>query len=176
MGAEGERWALAAIIKPLLDPDVRKRAIPAITELLRMFEGEAVERALAHQDAAMAADLDEEDLIDELTGLLYVARYSDGFGFDLLGWLPPADGLEPVAMCLEAKSSSDGTFHLSVAEWDRAAGFRDDGRGENYAVLVVRRRNGPAPVPERLDLLVDPVSQCEQGLISRRDDGYIITY
>jgi hypothetical protein len=176
VGAEGERWALAAIIKPLLDLDVRRRAIPAITELLRAFEGEAVQRALAHQDAAMAADLDEEDLIDELTGLLYVARYSDAFGFDLLGWLPPVEGAEPVAMCLEAKSSSDGTFHFSAAEWDRAAGFRDDGRGENYAVLVVRRRSGPAPVPERLDLLVDPVSQCKQGRLSRRDDGYIITY
>jgi len=83
---------------------------------------QAVQRALAHEDAAMASDLDEEDLIDELTGLLYVARYSDAFGFDLLGWLPPAEGAEPVAMCLEAKSSPDGTFHLSAAEWDRAAG------------------------------------------------------
>lgn len=176
VGAEGEQWALAAIIKPLLDLDVRKRAIPAITQLLGTFEGESVQRALAHQDAVMAADLDEEDLIDELTGLLHVARYSDAFGFDLLGWLPPAQGTEPVAICLEAKSTSDGTFHLSAAEWNRAAEFRDDGRGENYAVLVVRRRSGPAPVPERLDLLVDPVSQCEQGFLSRRDDGYIISY
>lgn len=176
VGAEGERWALAAIIKPLLDLDVRKQAIPAIAQLLRTFEGEAVQRALAHEDAVMAADLDEEDLIDELTGLLHVARYSDAFGFDLLGWLPPAEGAAPIAMCLEAKSSADGTFHLTAVEWDRAAGFRDDGRGENYAVLVVRRRSGPTPVPERLDLLVDPVGQCEQGLLTRRDDGYIIAY
>ena len=176
VGAEGEGWALAAIIKPLLDLDIRKRAIPEITQLLRTFEGEAVERALAHQDAAMAADLDEEDVIEELTGLLHVARYSDAFGFDLLGWLPPAEGRQPMAMCLEAKSSSDGTFHLSAAEWSRATGFREDGRGESYAVLVVRRHNGPAPLPESLDLLVDPVSQCEHGFLSRRDDGYIITY
>lgn len=176
VGAEGERWALAAVIKPLLDLDVRKQAIPAITGLLRTFEGQAVQRALAHEDAVMAADLDEEDLIDELTGLLHVAKYSDAFGFDLLGWLPPVERATPQAMCLEAKSSADGTFHLSAAEWDTAAAFREDGRGDSYAVLVVRRGSGPAPVPERLDLLVDPVGQCEGGLLSRREDGYVITY
>jgi hypothetical protein len=52
--------------------------------LLSTFAGEPVERALAHADSVTATDLDDEELIDELTGLLHVARYSDDFGFDLL--------------------------------------------------------------------------------------------
>jgi hypothetical protein len=103
-----------------------------------------------------------------------VVRYSDDFGFDLLGWLPPVAGHDPIAMCLEAKSSGDGTFHFSAGEWTVASQLRDDGRGDEYAVLVVRRRIDP--VPERLDLLVDPVTQCDQGLMSRRDDGYVLAY
>src|SRR3712207_7487725 len=53
-------------------------------------EGDVVEKARAHAETARAADLDEEELVDELTGLLHVARYSDAFGFDMLGWLAPA--------------------------------------------------------------------------------------
>jgi hypothetical protein len=176
VGDEGERWALAAIIKPLLDHRVREEAIPAIVAVLRTFEGEAVERALAHADAVADPDLDEEELIDELTALLHVAKYSDDFGFDVLGWLPPAENADSIAMALEVKSSGEGTFHFSAGEWERATQFRDDGRGESYAVLVIRRRSGPAPVPERLDLLVDPVTQYDDGQLSRWDDGYVISY
>jgi hypothetical protein len=174
VGEEGERWALAAVIQPLLDLPTRQRALPKIRDLLSTFEGEPVERALAHFEPAMSTELDDEELIDELTGLLYVVRYSDAFGFDLLGWLPPAAGDDPIAMCLETKSSADGTFHFSAGEWTVASQLRDDGRGDEYAVLVVRRRIDP--VPERLDLLVDPVTQCDQGLMSRRDDGYVLAY
>lgn len=173
-GEEGERWALAAVIEPLLDPHARQRAVADIVELLSGFTGEPVQRALAHVDAVMATDLDDEELIDELTGLLHVSRYSDAFGFDLLGWFPPTDGTNPIAMCLEVKSSGDGTFHLSAGEWTRASQIRNDGLGDHYAVLVVRRRSGQ--VPERLDLLVDPVGQCEEGTLTRRDDGYVIAY
>jgi hypothetical protein len=174
LGEEGERWSLAAVIQPLLDPQVRKQALPELVTLLRRFAGDPVARALAHADALIAPDLDDEEIIEELTGLLHVARYSDDFGFDLLGWLAPAVGAEPTAMCLEAKSSADGTFHLSAGEWAQASQLRDDGLGHQYAILVVRRGSGP--VPERLDLLVDPVTQCDQGLLSRRDDGYVIAY
>lgn len=174
VGEEGERWALAAVIQPLLDPRVRRRALPEILELLRNFAGEPVERALAHVDAVMATDLDDEELIDELTGLLHVARHSDDFGFDLLGWLPSVEGADPSAMCLEVKSSADGTFHFSAGEWARASQLCDEGLADQYAVLVVRRRSGT--VPERLDLLLDPVTQCDQGLLTRRDDGYLIAY
>jgi hypothetical protein len=174
VGEEGERWALAAVIEPLLDLPTRQRALPQIRDLLSTFEGEPVERALAHFEPAMSTELDDEELIDELTGLLYVVRYSDDFGFDLLGWLPPVAGHDPIAMCLEAKSSGDGTFHFSAGEWTVASQLRDDGRGDEYAVLVVRRRIDP--VPESLDLLVDPVTQCDQGLMSRRDDGYVLAY
>ncbi|MDQ6880228.1 MAG: hypothetical protein M3082_21495 [Candidatus Dormibacteraeota bacterium] len=174
LGEEGERWSLAAVIQPLLDPQVRKRALPELVKLLRRFAGDPVARALGHADALMAADLDDEELIDELTGLLHVALYSDDFGFDLLGWLAPAVGAEPTAMCLEAKSSADGSFHFSAGEWAQASQLRDDGLGHQYAILVVRRGSGP--VPERLDLLVDPVTQCDHGLLFKRDDGYVITY
>jgi hypothetical protein len=159
------------VIEPLLERSVREQAIPAIVELLRTFSGDAVDQALSHADAVMDPDLEEEELIDELTGLLHVAKYSDAFGFDLLGWLPPVKGEHPNAMCREVKSSADGTFHFSAGEWERATQFRDAGRGDTYSVLVIRRRSGRAPVPERLDLLVDPVTQCEQGSTTRQDEG-----
>jgi hypothetical protein len=129
-GEEGERWALAAIIEPLLDARVRQRAVSDIVQLLSHFTGEPVERALAHADKVMSADLDDEEAIDELTSLLHVSRYSDDFGFDLLGWLSPGAGADPIAMCLEVKSSGDATFHISAGEWDRASQIRDDGLGD----------------------------------------------
>ena len=178
LGDEGERWALAAVLGEIVALEVPKRraAIEAIVALLEQsFSGVSVKKALAHAEPACEPELDEEELIDELTELLHVSRHSDGFGFDLLGWLPPVPGSEPIALCLEVKSTRDGTFHLTRGEWERAAGFHEQGKGERYAILVVHRSSGSDP-PKRLDLLPDPVHLVKTGQLTRKDDGYELSY
>jgi hypothetical protein len=177
IGDEGERWALAAVLEPLITLSLsdRCRAIDDILDLLERFEGESADAARMHAEPARAGDLDQDELIDELTGLLHVSRHSDGFGFDLLGWLSPAAGREPEAMCLEVKSSGSATFHLTRGEWALAAQFHVEGIGERYAVLVVRRRDSGG-VPSRLELLSDPVGLVDTGLLSKTDDGYELAY
>jgi hypothetical protein len=134
-----------------------------------------VDTALSHAALARSRELDEEELIDELTGLLHVARHSDAFGFDLVGWLPLASGSDPRATCLEVKSSSGEAFHLSSSEWSLAQRLHDAGEGDRYAVLAVRRakRGG---LPASMDLLVDPVLLFESGQLRRDVDGYKIAY
>ena len=70
-------------------PPKRRVAIEEMVALLARFSGAPVEKAKAHAEPACEPQLDEEELIDELTEFLHVSRHSDGFGFDLLGWLPP---------------------------------------------------------------------------------------
>src|SRR5690606_24132703 len=176
LGDEGEQWALAAALEPLLALDVtaRSAAIDDLVELLGEFEGSPVDRALAHAVTARAADLDPEELADELAGLLHVAQHSDAFGFDLLGWFPPdADGRHPVgAVCLEVKSSGGDTFHLSSGERRTAERFRGTSR---YAVLVVKRATSGGP-PVAMDLLTDPVTLVEHHQLHRDVDGYVLRY
>jgi hypothetical protein len=178
LGDEGERWALAAVLRPLLEANVstRRRAIDELLEILvKRFSGPPVEAARPHAEAARSADIDEEEPTDALTEFLYVARRGDAFGFDMLGWMSPSEQGAPRAMCLEVKSSLAGEFHLSAGEWETARDFTETGAGSRYAVLVVRRsKTGGAP--ERLDLLVDPVMLCDEGLLWRREDGYVMTY
>jgi hypothetical protein len=178
LGDEGERWALAAVFGELLplEPARRREAIEAIVALLLAnFEGDSVEKARAHAEPACEPGLEEDELIDELTELLHVSRHSDGFGFDLLAWLSPEHGSEPVALCLEVKSTSDGTFHLSRGEWERAKWFQARGKGDKYAILVVHRGKVSGP-PKRLDLLPDPVRLVETGQLTKRDDAYVLAY
>lgn len=177
LGDEGERWALAAVLAELvpLEPADRRAAIDTVVELLNRFEGAPVEKAREHAEPACQPDLDEEELIDELTELLHVSRHSDGFGFDLIGWLRPSPEAHPIALCLEVKSARDGTFHLSSGEWRRALSFHDGGEGERYAILVVHRSSGSGP-PKRLDLLVDPVELVNSGQLAKTDDGYKLAY
>jgi len=177
LGDEGERWALAAILSdfvPLPGPQ-RRTAIEAIVGLLDMFEGPPVEKARSHAEPACEPELDDEELIDELTELLHVSRHSDGFGFDLLAWLPPTPDADPMALCVEVKSTHDGTFHLSRNEWERAEWFHEQGEGQRYAVLVVHRSAGGEP-PKRLDLLPDPVHLVNTGQLAKKDDGYELGY
>lgn len=178
LGDEGERWALAAVLQPLLEVDfaTRRRAIDEVLGIfVERFSGPLVEAARSHAEAARSVDIDEEELTDELTEFLYVARRSDEFGFDMLGWLSPSEGKQPIGMCLEVKSSPSGEFHLSAGEWKTASDFNETGAGMRYAVLVVRRSK-TSGTPERLDLLLDPVTLCDEGLLSRREDGYVMRY
>jgi hypothetical protein len=178
LGDEGEQWALAAVIGQLigLGTEDRDRAIDEVVELLaRWFDGPPVDAALAHSDLARSRDLDEEELIDELTGLLHVSRHSDEFGFDLVGWLALAPEAEPQAICLEVKSSGSEGFNLSSAEWALAQRLHDADEGDRYGVLVVRRgkRGG---LPASLDLLVDPVALVAAGQLRQEVDGYKVVY
>lgn len=104
-----------------------------------------------------------------------MSRLSDGFGFDLLGWLPLQPDAEPTAACLEVKSTRDGTFHLSRHEWRRATWFHERGEGERYVVLVVQRSSGSEP-PQGIDILADPVHLAATDQIAKIDDGYKLSY
>lgn len=177
LGDEGEQWALAAVIGTLLrlSADGRDQAIDDIVELFGRFEGAPVEAALAHSELSRSRELDDEELIDELTGLLHVSRHSDAFGFDLVGWLPAAPDSEPQAICLEVKSSGSEGFHLSAGEWSLAQRLHERDEGDRFAVLAVRRGKGGG-LPASMDLLVDPVALFESGQLRRDVDGYKMAY
>ena len=171
LGEQGEKWAVAAMIRELKDlpPDERGAAIDALLDLFEPFKDEAPERARAHAEAARSPELDEDELIDELAGFLHVAGYSDAFGFDMLGWIiDPESGIGR-PMLLEVKSSADGSFHLSPNEWLCAEEYTGA-----YGVLIVRRAPTGA-VPQRLDLLVDPVGLVPERL-SKTADGWLMAY
>lgn len=153
-----------------LDYAARDAAIGEIETLLRQFKGSPVDEALTHAAPARMRDLDEEELIDELSGLLHVSQYSDAFGFDLIGWLDKGQ-----AICLEVKSSGGEGFHLSRRQWSVAEEFHSNNAGELYAVLVVRRAKAGG-VPDAMDLLSDPVALVEAGHLRREVDGYQIAY
>lgn len=177
LGDEGEQWALAAVIGRLIGLDhlARDAAIEQIVHLLRWFKGSPVDQSLSHAPRARMKDLDEEELAEELVGLLLVASYSDAFGFDLIGWLPHNLNGEGQAVCLEVKSSGGKGFHLSRNEWSVAERLHDEGYGDQYAVLVVRRGKDGG-VPNAMDLLRDPVSLEKAGLLRCEVDGYHVGY
>jgi len=177
LGDEGEQWALASVIGSLvhLDVDTRGQAIGEICQLLNRFKGTPVDAALGHAERARLQDLEEDELIEELAGLLHLSRHSDAFGFDLVGWLPVTEGAEPKAVCLEVKSVGGSGFILSASEWARAEWLHNDGEGDRYAVLAVRRGKA-AGTPIAMDLLVDPVDLFKTKKLRRDADGYKITY
>jgi hypothetical protein len=176
LGDEGEQWTLAAVVNDLmrLDEESWKAAIEDIVGLLGRFEGTPVDWALAHATRARERGLDDEERMDELSGLLHVSRYSDAFGFDLIGWLPSGSGAGR-AVCLEVKSSTSSGFHLSGGEWSLAEQLHGEGVGEQYAVLVVHRAK-TGGVPEGMDLLRDPASLVKTGYLRREVDGYRLAY
>ena len=177
LGDEGEQWALASVIGELLrlsDAD-RGKAIDAVCDLLGRFDGSPVRAALVHAELARSQELDDEELVDELTGLLHVSRHSDAFGFDLIGWFPKGPDGGPRAVCLEVKSSGSASFKLSSSEWARAEKLHADGVGDQYAVLVVRRSR-QRTTPKGMDLLADPVSLRDSGLLSLDVDGWTANY
>ncbi|WP_407669361.1 sacsin N-terminal ATP-binding-like domain-containing protein [Ornithinimicrobium avium] len=178
-GDEGEQWALADTVAALLalDDEARALAVEDVRGLLERFDAAATEDLLAHAAAASAPREDEEDddLIEALEGLLHVSRVSDGFGFDMVGWVAPAPDQAPCATALEVKSTSGDRFQLSSNEWRIAQALREQGAGERYAVLAVRRRKGGG-VPAGMDLLVDPVHLHEVGLLTLDTSNYVAKY
>jgi hypothetical protein len=132
------------------------------TLLNTQFKGTPVETALSHAALDRSRDLDEEELIEELTGLLHVSLHSDAFGFDLIGWLSASDASMPQPVCLEVKSSGSASFHLSSSEWALAEKLRKESAGHRYPVLVVRRGK-QGQVPTSTDLLADPTGSASQA-------------
>lgn len=172
---------MTAITRTLiaLEATDRERAIVEIIAMLDRygFTGPAIERVREHAEAAREPGLDDEDLIDRITEFLWVAAFSDGFGFDVLGWIPDSENhAGGYPMALEVKSSS-GSFYFSSGEWAVAERMRatDDSRA-TYAVLAVHALRPGSDAPERMDLLIDPVYLCESEQIVREDDTYRMRY
>lgn len=177
LGDDAESWALIAVAEDFIamDQSTRTAAIDTTLSLLDRFEGSPVDTMRRHGEAAKVPDLDPDELIDHLHGLLHASRHSDNFGFDLLGWRAEGDD-GGRAIALEVKSSTDGGFFLSSAEWRRAEELRaTPGNPASYAVLVVRRARGNAP-PSAMDLLEDPCLLHSQGLLTLDTDTYQVRY
>lgn len=179
LGDEGEQWALADVVGTFLamnDHD-RAQAVDEVRELLGLFEPEATRGLLEHASSAAAPREDEEDddLVAAIEGLLHVSRQSDGFGFDLIGWAAPDPDSPPQAMCVEVKSTSSGSFHLSTNEWNIAQELVAKAAANRYAVLAVRRGKA-GEVPTSMDLLVNPIGLHDAGLLTLDTDGYIAKY
>ena len=178
LGNEGERWALASAIDILMSmsDETRDGAVNDIKALLiEQFQGRPVEKALAHAERASLSGLDDEERIEELSGFLHVSRYSDAFGFDLIGWLPSDPPGNGKAVCMEVKSSQGEGFQFSRGEWSVAEKFHEDQIGDQYAILVVRREKAGG-VPKRMDLLSNPKALVTRNLLMKEADGYQITY
>lgn len=177
LGDDAESWALIAVAEDFLamDHTARTAAVNQTLDFLDRFEGTPVDAMRRHGAAAKDPDLDPEDLIDQLHGLLHASRHSDNFGFDLLGWRTEKGAAgRPIA--LEVKSSVDGGFFLSSSEWRRAEELQATATSPaSYAVLIVRRTKG-SDVPAGMDLLEDPYLLAGQGLLNLDTDTYRVTY
>jgi Pentapeptide repeats (8 copies) len=66
-------------------------------------------------------------------------------------------------------------FQFSRGEWSVANTLHDEGRGEQYAILVVRRGK-IGGVPISMDLLADPKRLVEENLLKLDADGYQVSY
>jgi hypothetical protein len=176
-GDDAEQWVLAATAQAILTlpPGHREHALEALSTFLgEHFEGEIVNELRYHATRASGAVDDEDEFLEHLLALLHVAAVSDGFGFDVLGWYP-VDGDGPVPMCLEVKSTTGTSFHLTASEWQRAQAFHGHKLGHRYAVVsVVRQPTGG--VPARMDLLANPVALEEAKLLTYDVDGYVVRY
>src|SRR5690606_6547665 len=85
LGDDAESWALIAVAEEFLamDQTALSAAINETLAFLDRFEGSPVDAMRRCGETAIDPDLDPEDLIDQLHGLLHAARHSDNFGFDL---------------------------------------------------------------------------------------------
>ncbi len=163
IGAQGEAWALGAVMAPLLalmeeNPAAFDDAVGALQSLLEAgWEGAAVEKLLPQAERARDPSLDTDERMDALARFLHLSDISDGFGCDMLGWLAPYEGAEPRALALEVKSSTGRSFLASDHEWRTGVTM-----GEDYAFLVVLRKGRAVqgmellPHPEALRAAAPP--------------------
>lgn len=173
LGLDAERWVRASILSELLALETEHyvRAVESMRDLLcEVASGELVDKLVVAANEAIAEDVDEDDRVDALTTLVHVADVSDGFGFDVIGWVAPYPGAEPQAMMLEVKSvGADRGFIVSSFEWERAEEERD-----RYAfLLALRSTSGP---PSAMELIPDPEGLRQAGLLPRDPDGWRVRY
>lgn len=173
LGQAGERWALAALLDPILTlpSDQRRAVIYALMEALRAaYEGVAVQRKEGQATAALDTVEDDEEFAMALHELLHLSPTSDHFGCDAFAWLSPAPGAEPRPLFVEVKSDSDRAFPVSVNEWKEAERL-----GAAYAFLVILRGAQPNDAPRAMELLVDP-HQLAGAQLTVEPDGHLVRY
>lgn len=172
IGDEGESWALAAVMAPLLAMDLveRRTTIDQLTEALTgAYRGDCIDELAGRGAQACSPAVDDDERTEALADFLHLARTSDMFGSDLLGWLPALPGEEPRPLFLEVKSTKGRSALISTHEWDEAARL-----GDAYAVLlVIRDKTGE---PDAIELLPNPVALLDAGLLTLTPDGYELAY
>lgn len=172
IGDEGEAWALAAVMGPLLamDQPAIEDALSGLSGALEAaYKGDCIDELRSKADHAASPWVDDDDRAEALAEFLHLSRTSDMFGCDLLGWLRPDPDDDPKPLFLEVKSSLGRQALISTHEWDEATRL-----GDRYAILVVTRdRSGD---PTGMDLLVDPVALHHEQRLIRTADGYVVTY
>ena len=172
LGTQGERVALAAVLDSLLDlpRHEQDRVIDQLVELLQdVASGEIVARMVAAARTAQSA-IDDDDRLESLVAFLHVAKESDDFGFDLLGYLSPFAGSDPQPLLLEVKNSANRRFIASTAEWRRA-----EEQGNRHAFFVfVRETKGDRAAS--LELVPDPSELFRLGQIDRNEDSWAVAY
>jgi hypothetical protein len=173
LGAQGERTALATVLNDLLGlpSEQQNEVIVSLVDLLLDVaeeEGEIVAGMVAAGRAAVLA-VDEDDRLENLARLLWVSQKSDDFGFDLLGYLSPYEGVEPCGLLLEVKNSKDRSFLVSAAEWRRA-----EEQAERYAFFVVVRSD--TDVPASIELIPNPPERLGREEIGRSEDTWLVRY
>jgi hypothetical protein len=173
LGRSGERWALAALLDPVLGlgPAERRAVVDALFAALEAaYKGPAVVRLGAHAAAARASADDDDEFTLALADLAHLSATSDHFGCDALAWLAPAPDAEPRPMFVEIKSDADRSFPISVHEWAEAGRL-----GPAYAFLLVLRGAQADAAPKAMDLLVDPASLAGT-VLALEPDGHIVRY
>jgi hypothetical protein len=172
LGVQGERAALATVVSALLvlPADRQNEVITSLIDLLLDVaeEGEIVSELVAFGRAAIAA-IDEDDRLENLARFLWVSEKSDDFGFDLLGFFSPYEGVEACGLLLEVKNSKDRSFLVSAGEWRRA-----EEQGDRYAFLIVLRSD--TSVPASMELVPDPSERFERQDIDRSPDTWRVKY
>ena len=174
IGARGESWALAAVMSPLeallaANPDEFDDVVCGLRGLLvGHWDGAAVDALVPHADRALDRSVALEDRLESLADFLHLSEVSDGFGCDLLGWLPPYEDAEPRPLALEVKSSTGRSFLASDHEWEAAARL-----DEEYAFLVVLRKGRTV---RGMDLLPHPEALRERELLLREPDTWKVAY
>lgn len=162
IGRAGERWALAAVMRAMLDLPREQRRVAADAIAAAIGErftdaGVGRIRRLA-EEVSKAADEDAE--VEALARLVHVSEISDAFGFDIAGYLPDEQGGHRVLL-IEVKATGDRGFVVSRHEWEDVA-TRDGIRG-SYAFMTVARTK--ANQPRSIELVVNPADLHERGLL-----------
>ena len=173
LGRAGERWALAAVLDPVLAlgaSDRRAVVDQLLASVQGAFKGAAVARIEALATAAREAADDDDEFTLTFADFAHLSSTSDYFGCDAIAWLAPAPGAAPLPLLIEIKSDADRAFPVSVNEWQEAGRL-----GEAYAFLVVLRGADADAAPTALELLVNPAALAG-NVLELEPDGHIVRY